>query len=133
MRTPKPPRGRDGTRRAPATAVAYDTRAPRARRALAASALRQRQFKEVLEESPHLEALLKDLPTPTHILWGEEDRLVHVDCVRVLRELLPNSSATVLRGVGHIPMLETPAKAAQDYLAFRERLIFGTDLLPEVA
>ena len=104
-----------------------------ARRALAASALRQRQFKEVLEESPHLEALLKDLPTPTHILWGEEDRLVHVDCVRVLRELLPNSSATVLRGVGHIPMLETPAKAAQDYLAFRERLIFGTDLLPEVA
>ncbi|MGB0211678.1 alpha/beta fold hydrolase, partial [Algiphilus sp.] len=102
-------------------------------RALAASALRQRQFADILEESPHLEERLKELPTPTHILWGEEDRLIHVDCVRVLRELLPNSSATVLRGVGHIPMLETPAKAAQDYLAFRERLIFGTDLLPEVA
>jgi len=104
-----------------------------ARRALAASALRQSQFTDVLEESPHLEDLVKDLPTPTHILWGEEDRLIHVDCVRVLRQLLPNSSATVLSGVGHIPMLETPAKAAQDYLAFRERLIFGTDLPPEVA
>lgn len=104
-----------------------------ARRALAASALRQSQFRDVLEESPHLDDLLRGLPTPTHILWGEEDRLIHVDCVRVLRELLPNSSSTVPQGIGHIPMLEAPAQSAQDYLAFRERLICGTDLLPQAA
>jgi abhydrolase domain-containing protein 6 len=104
-----------------------------ARRALAASALRQSQFKDVLEESPHLEELLRGLPTPTHILWGDEDRLIHVDCVRVLRELLPNSSSTVLKGIGHIPMLEAPAHSARDYLAFRERLACGTDALPQAA
>lgn len=103
------------------------------RRALAASALRQCQFRDLLEESPHLEELLRGLPTPTHILWGDEDRLIHVDCVRVLRELLPNSSSTVLKGIGHMPMLEAPAQSAQDYLAFRERLICGTDVLPQAA
>ncbi len=100
-----------------------------ARRALAMNALRQNQFADILEESPHLEDLLKGLPTPTHVLWGEEDRLIHVDCVRVLRELLPNSSATVLKGIGHIPMLEAPEQTALDYLAFRERLICGAELL----
>ncbi len=104
-----------------------------ARRALAMSALRQRQFKDVLEESPHLEDLLGGLPTPTHILWGEEDRLIHVDCVRVLGELLPNSTSTVLKGIGHIPMLEAPAESARDYLAFREHLARGGEALPQGA
>lgn len=104
-----------------------------ARRALAASSLRQNQFKDLLEQSPHLEDLLKDLPTPTHILWGDEDRLIHVDCVRVLTELLPNSTATVLKGIGHIPMMEAPAESARDYLSFHERLVCGADALPEAA
>lgn len=104
-----------------------------ARRALAMNPLRQRQFKDVLEGSPHLDGLLGGLPTPTHILWGEEDRLIHVDCVRVLSELLPSSTSTVLKGIGHIPMLEAPAESARDYLAFRERLSWGGEALPQGA
>jgi pimeloyl-ACP methyl ester carboxylesterase len=92
------------------------------RRAMEAAALRTSQFNDILEESPHLEGLLGGLETPTHILWGDEDRLIHVDCVRVLRELLPNSSSTVLSGIGHVPMMECPARSAKDYLAFHERL-----------
>lgn len=91
-------------------------------RAMASIALREQQFKDILEDSPHLEPLLPAVPTPTHILWGDQDRLIDVDCVRVFRELLPNSSATVLPGIGHVPMLEAPAESARDYLAFRERL-----------
>ncbi|MGQ0699922.1 MAG: alpha/beta fold hydrolase [Panacagrimonas sp.] len=93
-----------------------------ARRAMAAIALRERQFEDILEDSPHLETPLAGLPTPTHVLWGDQDRLIHVDCVRVFRELLPDCSATVLPGIGHVPMLEAPAETARDYLAFRERL-----------
>ncbi|MDT0496397.1 alpha/beta hydrolase [Algiphilus sp. W345] len=92
------------------------------RRAMACIALRDQQFKDILEHSPHLEPLLPAVPAPTHILWGDRDRLIDVDCVRVFGELLPNSSSTVLPGIGHMPMLEAPAESARDYLAFRERL-----------
>lgn len=94
-----------------------------ARRALAARTLRESQFTDILEESPRFDERLAGLPVPTHILWGEEDRLIHVDCVRALRELVPNSTSTILKGIGHIPMLEDPVESARDYLAFRERLM----------
>jgi pimeloyl-ACP methyl ester carboxylesterase len=93
-----------------------------ARRAMAFIALREQQFIDILEHSPHLETVMAAIQIPTHILWGDQDRLVDVDCVRVLGELLPNCSSTVLPGVGHVPMLEAPAESAQDYLAFRECL-----------
>lgn len=92
------------------------------RRAMASIALREQQFKDILEHSPHLETLLPGVTAPTHILWGDEDRLIHVDCVRVFRELLLNCSVTVLPGIGHVPMLEAPAESARDYLSFRQRL-----------
>lgn len=92
------------------------------RRALAARELRLKQFADIIEHSPHLEDVLVGLQTPTHILWGEEDRLIHVDCVAVQCRLLPQASHTILRGIGHVPMLEAPAGTAQDYLAFHDRL-----------
>lgn len=92
------------------------------RRAIAARELRLKQFQEILDHSPHLEDVMGGVTTPTHILWGEKDRLLHVDSVRVLKQLLPQASATVLPGIGHVPMLECPGDTARDYLSFRVRL-----------
>lgn len=89
-------------------------------RAVAASALRERQFAQLVEEANTLEPRLGGLPIPTHVLWGEQDRVLHPYAVDVLMGLLPQSSRTVLPGIGHLPMIEAPKQAALDYLAFRK-------------
>lgn len=92
-------------------------------RAVRASALRERQLAELsAADAPALENTIKGLPVPTHILWGDQDRALSVAAVEILKTLLPQASSTVLPGIGHLPMLEAPQLAAEDYLAFRDRL-----------
>jgi pimeloyl-ACP methyl ester carboxylesterase len=91
-----------------------------AERAVANRELRTRQFAQLVKEASTLEARINGLPIPTHVLWGELDRAVHVDSVNMLMGLLPNSDRTLMPGVGHVPMLEAPEETARDYLAFRK-------------
>ena len=65
---------------------------------------------------------IKGLPTPTLIVWGDEDRALSVGTVPVLKSLLPNAQAIVMPHVGHAPMIERPQQAAEDYLRFRATL-----------
>jgi len=81
-------------------------------------------FKQLREDSAPLDAQLAALPaplaTPTLITWGEQDRVLHVSGAEILHKLLPNSSVSILPGVGHLPMLEAPTASVQPYLAFRD-------------
>jgi pimeloyl-ACP methyl ester carboxylesterase len=92
-----------------------------AKRAAANYPLHSRIFQELLAAKPDdaLEVSLKDNPVPTKILWGDRDRALSVSGAKILGSLLPNSSVTVMPGVGHLPMIEKPRAAAEDYLAFR--------------
>lgn len=92
-----------------------------ARRAAANYALHARIFQELLGAKPEdaLEPSLKGNPVPTRILWGDHDRALSVTGAKILNGLLPNSSVTVMPGIGHLPMIEKPREAAEDYLAFR--------------
>ena len=54
------------------------------------------------------------LATPSLIVWGREDRAIHVDTAEVLRGLLPKSRVVILDEIGHL--------SAADYLAFRAGL-----------
>jgi len=91
-----------------------------AARAVAVHDLRAKQFAQIVREASTLEERLSGLPIPTHVLWGELDRAVHVQSVDVLMGLLPQSDRTILPGIGHMPMLEAPEETALDYLAFRK-------------
>lgn len=93
-----------------------------ANRAAADAPLRQKQFTEIREESQGLEALVGGLPVPTHITWGDRDRALNVAGADVLKGLIPGSTATIMPGIGHLPMMEVPAATAQDYLKYREAL-----------
>ena len=81
----------------------------------------------ILQEikSDSLEARIKGLQTPTLIVWGSEDRIISVETVPLLRQLLPNSKAVVMRGIGHLPTMEDPGQAGKDYLTFRAALCSG--------
>ena len=83
-------------------------------------ALEDKIFKQIGGE--HLEARIKGLATPSLIVWGREDRAIHVGTADVLHALLPHSQVIVMDGIGHLPMIEAPERSADDYLRFRASL-----------
>lgn len=66
-----------------------------------------------------LEPLLPTITTPTLVVWGLQDRLLHPSAVEVMQAQMPGLISIVyLKDVGHVPMLEVPHKSAQIYAAF---------------
>lgn len=82
--------------------------------------LERRIFKELSSDSA--ENYIKGLKTPTLIVFGDHDRVIHPASADILHKLMPNSEVIIMKGLGHLPMLEQPRKSAEDYLTFREKL-----------
>lgn len=82
--------------------------------------LSERIFKQIVTDS--IEKRVKGLATPTLIVWGKEDRVINVATAEILHGLMPNSKVLLMDGIGHVPMLEVPKQAAEDYLQFRKSL-----------
>ncbi|WP_293002546.1 alpha/beta fold hydrolase [Nevskia sp.] len=101
-------------------------RAVLARRQIANLTLNEFIFTEIREQSGALDASLAalqpPLPTPTLIVWGEQDRVLHVSGAAILQRLLPNSQLQRLPAIGHLPMLEAPGAVTRAYLAFLDTL-----------
>ncbi|MEO7658030.1 MAG: alpha/beta hydrolase [Pyrinomonadaceae bacterium] len=79
--------------------------------------LEERIFGQIAADS--IEERVRGLATPTLIVWGDEDRLINVATADVLHKLMPNSQVIIMKGIGHVPMLERPQQSAEDYLRFR--------------
>ena len=91
-------------------------------RAAANFKLHERIFTELRTESIPLENLMGGLPTPTRIVWGEQDRVLHASGAKILAGLMPNASVLLLPDTGHLPMMERTKVVAEDYLSFRAAL-----------
>lgn len=83
-------------------------------------ALEQRIFEQIVTDS--IEQRVSGLATPSLIVWGDRDRLIHFETANLLHQLLPNSEVIIMQGIGHAPMLEQPQRTAEDYLRFRAKL-----------
>jgi abhydrolase domain-containing protein 6 len=59
---------------------------------------------------------------PTLIIWGAQDRVVHVDDADLLHEKIVGSKKVILAGVGHAPMVENPKLSAAPCVAFLNEL-----------
>jgi pimeloyl-ACP methyl ester carboxylesterase len=79
--------------------------------------LEERIFAKIATDS--VEQRVTGLQTPTLIVWGDGDRVIHVGTAEVLHKLMPRSQVVVMHGVGHLPMIERPKESAEDYLRFR--------------
>ncbi|MBC7752404.1 MAG: alpha/beta hydrolase [Candidatus Saccharibacteria bacterium] len=55
---------------------------------------------------------------PTLIMWGENDRILHPSCADVFKQLIPHADVKILRGAGHLPMVEMPAVTARSLQKF---------------
>lgn len=79
--------------------------------------LEERIFAKIATDS--VEQRVNGLATPTLIVWGDGDRVIHVGTAQVLHNLMSRSQVIVMQGVGHLPMIERPRQSAEDYLQFR--------------
>lgn len=57
--------------------------------------------------------VLSGIRAPTLILWGREDRVVHVDDADLLQRSIAGSRKVVFDHTGHVPMVEQPRRAAR--------------------
>lgn len=69
-----------------------------------------------------IETRVKGLPVPTLIVWGDQDRVLNPKAAKILNGLIPYSRVMMMKGIGHMPMLEDVDQTAEDYLEFRRSL-----------
>ena len=65
---------------------------------------------------------LGGITTPTLVLHGARDRVIHPATARALAAGLPCSELVLLEGVGHIPQLEQPRQVARMVEGFLRRV-----------
>jgi pimeloyl-ACP methyl ester carboxylesterase len=69
-----------------------------------------------------IESRAKGLTMPTLIVWGDQDRVLNPKAAEILKGLIPYSRVIMMKGIGHLPMLEDVNQTAEDYLEFRRSL-----------
>lgn len=86
--------------------------------------LNQIIFKQIRSSSDAtpLEVILKNSATKTLILWGAQDRVLHVSGAAILQAVMHNAKSVVLPNVGHVPMVEKPAESANAFLLFMGKI-----------
>lgn len=61
----------------------------------------------------------RSIDLPTLIIWGEKDQIINVEAAAELKGLLKNAQdPIILKGVGHMPLLEQEQILVQHYLKF---------------
>lgn len=86
--------------------------------AIANSAHYEKIFAQLRERYIPLEPELPKIQAPTLLLWGEQDRALHVSSIEVMKPLLKQPSVVIMKNCGHVPMIERPEETAQHYQAF---------------
>lgn len=77
-----------------------------------------RIFAQLREHYVPLEPELPKIQVPTLLLWGDQDRVLDVSSIEVMKPLLRQPSVVIMKACGHVPMLERPAETAQHYQDF---------------
>ncbi len=108
-----------------------------ARRAMAKEAANDHIFNHMMTEAEAAKLsggfthVFSKLTVPSFVLWGEEDRILHVSSVDKFFETMPNVQTEILPNVGHAPMLEVPELTAKLLVEFwqqgSQRTLAGTN------
>ncbi len=89
-----------------------------AERAIASHDFNQTIFSQLRERYIPLEPELAKIQAPTLLLWGDQDRLLDVSSIEVMRPLLKQPSVVIMQACGHLPMIERPEETSAHYQAF---------------
>ena len=89
--------------------------------AIRGSAKSARIFDEMQTNAPTLEERLPQVLAPTLIIWGDQDRVLHVSGAEVFRRGIKNSELLVQPGIGHMPLMESAKECAAAWLKFVDK------------
>ena len=68
--------------------------------------------------NPRLERWLHRVNVPTHVIWGDGDRIIPPAYAEALHRLIPGSTLTMIPNAGHLPHVERAAAVAQAMQTF---------------
>jgi abhydrolase domain-containing protein 6 len=89
------------------------------RRGMARAAINAKIFGDLRNNDSIIqESILPQVTAPALVLWGDQDRLLNVANAAEFAALMPNARAVIMKGIGHMPMIEDPAESARIYLDF---------------
>lgn len=76
-------------------------------------------FREMCGRRPdYTKANFENISTPTLVMWGKEDRVLHPSCALTFARIIKRSELCLFDHVGHLPMIETPFMCAQAIKVF---------------
>jgi pimeloyl-ACP methyl ester carboxylesterase len=86
----------------------------------------RRDLEKVLYEDLYKDVDLRDVAScvtlPTLILWGEKDRMTHIDDAALLHRTIKGSHLVILKEIGHVPILEDPEQTADEIDKFIKQM-----------
>lgn len=68
--------------------------------------------------NPRLERWLHRVKVPTHIIWGDGDRIIPPAYAEAFHRLIPGSTLTMIPNAGHLPHIERVEAVAQAIESF---------------
>src|SRR5215831_8525222 len=68
--------------------------------------------------NPRLERWLHRVNVPTHVIWGDGDRIIQPAYAEAFHRLIPGSTLTMIPNAGHLPHVERAAAVAQAMRTF---------------
>jgi pimeloyl-ACP methyl ester carboxylesterase len=69
-------------------------------------------YEDMYKDVCCLNDIAQQIYIPTLILWGDKDRMTHVDNATLFHETIKGSQLVIFKEIGHVPILEDPEKAA---------------------
>jgi len=78
----------------------------------------ERHMYNVLMPDMNMSSVVKNISVPTLVIWGDKDRILHVNNAELFGKLITNVHVEILKNIGHMPMLETPSKTAMIFESF---------------
>lgn len=82
----------------------------------------RRDLEKVIYEDMYKDVNLSDvvnsIDVPTLILWGEKDRMTHVDDAALLHRTIKGSHLVIFKETGHAPIMEDPEQIANEISKF---------------
>lgn len=65
-----------------------------------------------------LTPILPTITVPVMLIWGNEDKVLHVDNAKLFAKALPNCSTVIMENIGHVPMVEDPRTTADHIVKY---------------
>lgn len=90
-----------------------------AEKSVARVEINRKIFKDIRQDLElGLESRFQNISSPVLIIWGDQDRAIHVGNIDKYAALIPNAKKAVYEGIGHLAMLEVPERSANELKSF---------------